>query len=291
MRLLLFTLLVTALTAQAQQLQKRKAPPAFNKTNLANAQFLEKQWWLGLKTGIALSGADVQQPYTALSPVNYTAAAKAYNNYAHPAFAAQLEAAFSFRSFTIALQPGYRNARLDYRTQYVWTDYENADNRLELYRQQRQRIEYVDFPLLIRYAFTHSRLRPYLQAGAYYALLIQATTTVRAEGTDYASGGRNTFSQPAVSLGSTELFAPRHYGLLAGLGASYHSGKVNFTLDIQYRKGMSLANSTDNRYANTRLNSFGEIMDDVHINSLLITAGALFPLKFLSKSFQSVIPR
>lgn len=290
MRLLLTIILLPALISPATA-QKRKSPPKFNNMNMANAQFLEKQWWLGLKAGTTLSGAVVDKSYSGLSPVNYESPAKVYDNFSDIGFTASLEAAFSFRQFTIALQPGYRSSRFAYSTAYLWTDYSNPDNRLELTSLQQQRVEHADFPLIIRYDITSTRLRPYVQAGAYYALLIQASKSVQTTGTDYASGGENRFSSPAVSVGATDLFAPRHWGLIGGLGASYHTGNIRFTLDVQYRKGMSLANSTDNRFSNMRLSSLGDAMDDMQINTVLVTFGTLFPLKFLSKSFQSINTR
>ncbi|GIV36009.1 MAG: hypothetical protein KatS3mg032_0388 [Cyclobacteriaceae bacterium] len=289
MRSISLFLLLASVTMVAAQ--KRKPPSSFNRINAANTQFLEKQWWLGLKAGVSFSGTVVQQPYSGLSPVNYTAPQKNYDNFAQPGFVVLMEAAFSYRRFTVAFQPGYRNARFDYQTFYLWTDYQNPDNRLELQYGQQQRVEYADFPLLVRFDATTTRLRPYIQAGVYYAHLIQAAKTIQVTGTDYASGGINVFAQPPVKVGATELFATTHYGLIAGAGASLHSGNVRFSFDIQYRKGMSLANSTSNRYANTRLNSFGDVMDDIHINSVLFSLGTIFPLKFLSKSFQSVTQR
>lgn len=290
MRFLLIIFLLPALSSQVGA-QQRKSPPKYNNMNMANARFLEKQWWLGLKTGITLAGAVIDKSYSGLSPVNYEAPHKIYDNYSDVGFTASLEAAFSFRKFTIALQPGYRSSSFTYTTNYLWTDYANPDNRLELSYLQQQRVEYADLPLLFRFDITSTRLRPYVQAGAYYSLLIQGTKSVQTSGTDYASGGENQFSTPAVSVGASDLFAPRHWGIIGGLGASYHSGNVRFTLDVQYRKGMSLANSTDNRFSNTRLSSLGDVMDDMKINSVLITFGTLFPLKFLSKSFQSINTR
>ncbi|MCS6973911.1 MAG: outer membrane beta-barrel protein [Cyclobacteriaceae bacterium] len=285
------TLLILLMACLSTWAQKRNTPTKYKNARMANAEFLEKQWWLGLKTGTTLAGAVAEKAYSGLSPVNYDVPSKVYDNYSEAGFTASLEAAFSFLQFTIVLQPGYRSARYSYTTDYLWTDYSNPDNRLELTYLQRQRVEYADFPLLLRYDFTTTRLRPYIQAGAYYTLLIQATKSLQSSGTDYASGGVNQFSNPAVSVGATDLFAPRHWGLLGGLGVNYQAGNVRFTLDIQYRKGMSLANSTENRFANTRLSSFGDAMDDIKINSALITLGALFPMKFLSKSFQSMNTR
>ncbi|MEJ0032052.1 MAG: outer membrane beta-barrel protein [Bacteroidota bacterium] len=55
---------------------------------------------------------------------------------------------------------------------------------------QEQQLDYADLPLLVKYEFTQNKLRPYVQIGAYYSVLINATKSVTVSGTDNASGAR-----------------------------------------------------------------------------------------------------
>lgn len=268
--------------------QRRKAPASFNSGNSQDAKFLEKQWWLGFKAGINLSGADVVTAYSALSPVNYTPSGKAYDNYKEPGVVAGLEVSFYYKNFSVSFQPAYRNAIFSYSNQYLWEDSGIPENRLELTYDQRQQLDYADFPLLFRYDITGTRLRPYVQVGAAYTVLIDAAKSVTVSGIDYASGGQNKFTNEPIIVGAKQLFAHYQWALTGGAGVNYHVGNIRVNLDLQYRKGMSLANSTENRYGNAQLAGVGDAMDDIKINSFMITLGTLFPLRFLTKGYSSI---
>lgn len=268
--------------------QRRKAPASFNTGNAQDAKFLEKQWWLGFKAGINLSGADVVTAYSALSPVNYTPSEKAYDNYSHPGIVAGLEVSFYYKGFSASFQPAYRNAIFSYSNQYLWEDAGIPENRLELTYDQKQQLDYADFPLLFRYDITSTRLRPYVQIGAVYTVLIDATKSVTISGIDYASGGQNEFTNEPIIVGAKQLFAGNQWALVGGAGVNYHVGNIRVNLDLQYRKGMSLANSTENRYGNAQLAGVGDAMDDIKINSFVVTLGTLFPLRFLTKGYSSI---
>ncbi|MCK6618686.1 MAG: PorT family protein [Cyclobacteriaceae bacterium] len=284
--LLIPCLFITTLLLHAQQ--RRKAPTSYNAGNSQDAKFLEKQWWLGFKAGINLSGADVVTAYSALSPVNYTPSAKAYDNFKHPGVVAGLEVSFYYKGFSVSFQPAYRNAIFSYTNQYLWEDPGIPENRLELTYAQKQQIDYADFPLLFRYDFASTRLRPYVQVGAVYTALIDATKSVTISGIDYASGGQNEFTNEPIIVGAKQLFADYQWALIGGAGVNYHVGNIRVNLDLQYRKGMSLANSTENRYGNAQLAGVGDAMDDIKINSFVVTLGTLFPLRFLTKGYSSI---
>jgi hypothetical protein len=277
-------LLSTPLLAQ----QRKKAPASYNTGNAQSNKFLDKQWWLGFKAGVNLSGANVITPYSALSPVNYTAAEKRYNNYSQPGVVAGLEVSFYYKGFSVSIQPAYRNAIFSYGNQYLWEDSGNPDSRLELTYDQKQQLDYADFPLLFRYDITRTRLRPYVQFGALYTVLIDATKSVTISGTDYASGGQNEFVNEPIVVGAKQLFAGYQWALSGGVGVNYHVGNIRVNLDLQYYKGMSLANSTKNRYGNAQLAGVGDAMDDLKINSFVITIGTMFPLRFLTKGYSSI---
>jgi hypothetical protein len=284
-----YLLIICLLVSSAIHAQpRRKTPASYNAGNAQDAKFLEKQWWLGFKAGINLSGADVITAYSALSPVNYTPSGKSYDNYSEPGVVAGLEVSFYYKGFSVSFQPAYRNAIFSYSNQYLWEDSGIPENRLELTYDQRQQLDYADFPLLFRYDITSTRLRPYVQVGAAYTVLIDAAKSVTVSGIDYASGGQNEFTNEPIIVGAKQLFAQYQWALTGGAGVNYHVGNIRVNLDLQYRKGMSLANSTENRYGNAQLAGVGDAMDDIKINSFMITLGTLFPLRFLTKGYSSI---
>ena len=68
---------------------------------------------------------------------------------------------------------------------------------------------------------------------------------------------------------------------------NYNLGNIRINLDIMYRYGMSNITSTENRYSNDRLAGVGDAMDDLTMDNISISLGALFPLRFLSSGFKS----
>jgi hypothetical protein len=269
----------------------KKKPKGFNKKADENASFLQKQWWLGFKAGTNLSKAVVMRRYAVLSPVNYEASAnnKKYSSFKEFGAQAALEITFTYRQFSASLQPTYRNARFVYTNQYQWieTDPNNPGNNLILTYEQEQRIDHLVIPLVFKYEIAGNKLKPYVQLGGFAAFLINANKSVKISETVNTAGGLNEFQHPANMLGAKDLFAKKHWGLVAGAGVNYHLGNVRFNFDVQYLYGVSNITSTKNRFTNNHLSAVGDAMDDMRMNNLAISLGCLFPLRFLGSGFKS----
>jgi hypothetical protein len=267
---------------------KRKKMPSYNTQSKQKDTFLEKQWWLGFKGGVNFSGVVVDKTYAVISPVNYPVSEtkKTYDNYSTVGSQATVEVTFTFKGFSFSLQPTYRHSSFVYQTESAWS--EGGVPMLELSYDQEQQIDYAEIPFLFKYDITGAKLRPYVQVGAYYAILLNADKAIEVSGTDYASGGENPFTEPDIIVGAEDLFAKYNWGLMAGAGVNYHVGNIRLNLDLVYRKGMSLVNSTENRYNNDRLVGAGDVMDDIKMNNFSISLGCLFPLRFLTSGFQSL---
>jgi hypothetical protein len=189
----------------ATQAQERKRKPtAYNKQKQQNEEekFLEKQWWLGFKAGANLSKATVEKSYAIVSPTNYAPSmiSKQYDNFNLIGGQATLEVSFYFKRFLISFQPTYQNSRFSYANDYEWTSDSEASNRVELHFAQEHKVDHAILPLVIKYDIYGNKLRPYVQIGAYSALLINAT---------FRSGSRQSCqtrfqrgSVPAVRVGS-----------------------------------------------------------------------------------------
>lgn len=149
-------------------------------------------------------------------------------------------------------------------------------------------MDYLDFPFLGKIVLTQTRLRPYLQAGFYFSRLIGASKTIEITKTDYASGSANEVQDDPIIVGASDLFAKKHWGMIGGGGLYYALGNVRLNLDIQYKFGMSNISSAKNRYASDRLSGVGDSLDDLKLNTIAVSLGCLFPLRFLENSFKSV---
>jgi hypothetical protein len=285
-----YAILIIAFSVISLSAQSQKPPklPKFNKNKEKNV-FLKKQWFLGFKAGVNLSGAEMLKAYAAISPANYELndIKKQYRNYKNLGTQATLEATFYFTGLSLSLQPTYRHSRFAYENFYTWHDIEDPNNRLELHYYQQQNIDYFDLPVIAKYEMMFNKFSPYIQGGLYSSFLINATKSVDVSGIDYASGGTNEFRNEIIIVGASDLFARKHWGLIGGVGLYYNQGNVRFNLDIMYKHGMSNITSTKNRFGSDRLSGVGDAMDDMQLSSVSIAAGCLFPLRFLGRNFRS----
>lgn len=288
----IYTLLVCVSIGFTVFGQSQKPPklPKFNK-NKEKYIFLNKQWWLGFKAGPNWSGAEVIKSYSAISPTNYPASdiQKKYKNYRDVGSQATLEATFYFTGLSLSFQPTYRHNQFQYSNNYQWRDSnpENVNNLLELNYLQRVKVDYFDLPVIAKYEKMFNKISPYIQAGIYSSFLINANKSSDVSGVDYASGGKNEFHNDRIIVGASDLMAKKHWGLLGGAGVYINQGNVRFNLDIQYKLGMSNITSTRNRYGSDHLSGIGDTLDDMKLRSISVSAGCLFPLRFLGKNFRS----
>lgn len=270
--------------------QKQKKPASFNSKTRAAAKnkFLDKQWWLGLKAGTNFSEADVIKRYSVVTPTNTfpSATDKVYDNFSKAGAQATLEVTFTYKGFSFSVQPTYRHSIFTYSNQFEWMSTENSNDHLILKYDQQQNINYADIPFVVKYEIVGDKLRPYVQIGIAYSQLLDATKTVSITGTDYASGATNSFSNESVIVGAKDLF-DNYWGILAGAGIYYNLGNIRLVLDASYHKGMSNIANVKNRFGNDRLSGIGDAQDDLKLNNITLSAGCIFPLRFLGSGFKS----
>jgi opacity protein-like surface antigen len=284
-KLLLLLFLIVLGQTHAQVKRKNSQ---FNLNNKENP-FLQQQWWIGLKGGFNASNINVDKSYSVIMPSNYSSdfSAKKYEKWKPFATQIGLEATYFFRGFSASVQPTYTSIRFSYENNYLWYDPEIPSNRLELKYKQEQKLSYIFLPLLLKYELNLHGITPYVEAGVYTSFLLDAGKTVTVSGVDYASGGANSFEYDPVSVGAKDQFSKNQFGFIGGAGLYYNIGNIRLNLDIQYRIGRSIINSTTNRYKNDRLSGVGDAMDDITLDNIAASLGVLFPLRFLSSGFKS----
>jgi outer membrane protein W len=288
---LILLCLVVVVAASAQE--KKKKPSAYNKKKQEqeDEKFLEKQWWLGLKGGANLSTVTVDKTYSIISPTNYepSTIGKKYDNFKLVGSQVSLEVSFYFKRFLISFQPTYQTSRFVYSNTFEWSSDTEQANHVQLTYEQEQSVNHAVLPLVVKYDVYGSRLRPYVQAGIYTAMLLDATKTVTATGIDNAAGGENEFKSEPINVGAKDLFAKYHWGLMGGVGVNYNLGNhVRLNLDVMYKYGMSNISSTENRYSNDRLAGVGDAMDDLTLDNLSVSIGCMFPLRFLQSTLKTL---
>lgn len=285
----LLALLILSSTLYAQS--QRKPPAGFKKkVKQQQNSFLDKQWWIGLKIGPNLTKATPETRYSVLTPTNYALPItdKKYDGFKKLGSQAILEITFNYKGIGFSFQPTYRLSRFTYTNDFMWDNPENAAEMLELKYDHELRVDYADLPLIVKYDITGNTLRPYVQGGIFYSMLVNANKTVEISGTDFASGGTNELSSEPVIVGAKDLFHKSYWGLMAGAGLHYNLGNVRLVFDASYRIGMSNVTDTKNRFSNDRLSGIGDALDDMKTDNIVLSIGCLFPMRFLSTSFKSI---
>jgi hypothetical protein len=269
--------------------QYKRKPGSMASKPSQQSKFLEMQWWLGFKAGTNLTQAVPIERYAIMTPTNYATALtdKTYKSFNKAGSQASIEITFYYKGFSFSTQPTYRNSRFVYSNEYEWTNSDNPSESLVLHYNQEQKLDYADFPLLVKYDVLRNKFRPYVQAGIFYSLLINANKSVKVSGTDYASGGTNQFANQEIIVGAKDLF-DNYWGIMAGIGANYNLGNVRLTLDASYWKSMSNISNVSNRFGNDRLSGIGDAQDDLNLNNIVISAGVLFPMRYLSSDFKTL---
>ena len=281
---LLLLLIAAGVSAQ----QKRKAPPSMKAKGTQQQRFLNKQFYLGFKAGVNLTDPKSTAQYSVIVPTNYDVAVtnKKYQSFNKMGAQATLEFTFYFKGLSISAQPTYRTSKFSYSNEFTWSS-SGPNQNLNLKFDQEQQLDYADLPLVAKYEFTQNKLRPFIQAGIYYSILVNATKSVKVSGTDNASGGTNTFENEPAVVGAKDLFT-NNWGVIGGGGLNYNLGNVRVVFDVSYHLGMSNIANVNNRFQNDRLSGIGDAQDDLKTNHLMFSVGCLFPLRFLSNDFKSL---
>ena len=256
----------------------------------SNDPFLKSQWFLGFRLGTNLSKAVPETRYSSFSPVNYSVEQlnKDYDGFSKPGLQAGLEFAYYSKRWTVSIQPMFAIEKFGYQNSYQWQDQTNPSNSLQQEFQVKNEIQFLDFPLLLKYDLRTGDWRPFVQVGGYLDVLLSASKEITSSGTDAASGSPIPFEGEPINVGTDDLYQKTNAGILAGAGIAYRAGNVRFVFDVNYRFGLTNMVNEGARYSDGRLTSIGDVMDDFTIQSLWFTLGTQFPLKFISKNYDAV---
>ena len=283
--LLLFFIVAVATNSFSQG--KRKANRGNGVPKPKNT-FLEKQFWLGFKGGINLSQAAPVKRYSVMSATNYPSSNlnKAYSSFSDVGSQATVEITFQFRKLSVSTQPTFSHNVISYSNQFAWSNAQDPSQSLTQKYSQSQGLDYLTLPLLVKYELAGNRLRGYVHGGIYYSILTNALKTVTVSSVDLASGSTHTLSSQPLIVGTKDLFT-NYWGLMGGIGGSYQMGNVKLVLDATYMRGMSNITNVKNRFSNDQLAGIGDAQDDIKLNNIVISAGVVFPMRFLSSNFKS----
>ena len=280
--ILLMTLVLLSSGLLAQNRSGVPAKPNFD-------PFLRSQWYLGFRGGMNLTNPGVMNSYSALEPLNYDLAeiAKSYDGMNHPGGQAALIVTFYTRGFSISFEPGFMSNIFEHNTSVTWQDSQNPTNSLRVDYNHRTRLDYLEFPLSVKYDLLRGNIRPFIGVGASYGLLMNASRKITRTGEDVASGFAGPFNDAPLTVGIKDQFIRSAISGKGFAGVSYDPGNIRLILDFGYQFGFNNISNTKTRYSENLLSGTGEATDDLKLGLFTTNLSVVFPLKFISKSFSS----
>jgi len=245
------------------------------------------QWWIGLRAGTNLNSASVTKSYSVFS---YPAAIpegdneKKYDSFSSPALEFGFSVSYEFmRGLSVNLLPVYSSNRLSYTNTFSWSEETEPNNLVQVSYDIETRLQYVQFPLTIKYELTQSKFKPYIQAGGYYGLLTDAIKKVKTTSLDRASGADEEKNITELSVGINDRIRKNNYGVLGGIGFTWNLGNARFGLEANYLYGLQNLDNTTNKYFdNQLLTGVYDVPDDYKLNTIEVVLQAIIPLKFIT---------
>ena len=257
------------------------------------------QFQFGLKGGINLNHLESIESHSVITPVDLGTLLtnqKVYDKpYSNIGTQIGLSAAFALNhQLVLSVEPTFMTLKFGYQTAYSWSQGEdsfvNTDNDFD------HALNYLDLPVMVKYHFTTGQIKPFVQAGGYYAFLTNANKTVTTTIEDSALGGSGDLTTSSQRLGVNDLFITSNAGIVGGAGVSIDVGgspgldgnsdlgTVRFSLSVNYRQGLHNVVDVKNRYQDSELVSGNyDVLDDLKFKNIEVSISCLFTMKYSSK--------
>ena len=121
------------------------------------------------------------------------------------------------REIKINLQPSMIDYSFKYSNEYSWQGTTNLSYLVE----HHQNMRFFEIPLLVGYYFKAQQWQPYVQAGAYYAKLMNSNSYA-----DVTETLDNQTLNYSTMVNSNGIYKENQYGLIGGGGIRYAAGKA-----------------------------------------------------------------
>lgn len=250
-------------------------------------EFLDTQFWLGLKMGANYTQAFPETRVTGFSPINYSADSleKSYDDFTLPGAHMGLEMNFYHKGFSISFQPAYKRSRYAYSSVLEWQG-ESSGNRFETTYDVEQRLDLIELPLMLKYdIIRRGKIRPFVMAGGFHSLIASAQKEVKITQTDYSSGNPLQSEGGTSTIGVKEAFQS-FSGVAGGVGMNLDYWNIRTVFEVSYKRSLTAAskpNIRQNEFA-----SLGETNDEVLLRDISISLSFVFPFRFIDTQFKAL---
>lgn len=281
--IIVFLLLICSVFDSLAQRRKKPSAPASRAE-----EFLNTQWWLGIRSGLNYSQITLIKSYSGLNPINYSneSLEKEYEDFVNPAFHIGLDVTFYHKGFSIMSFPTFFRNNINYSSELSWSGETERDQYETSYNVQ-QSITFLELPIAIKYDIIGNEIRPFVMAGAFYSIAFDANKEVQIFETDYASGQPVEFERANIKLNNKEEIE-NNWGVLGGLGVSFDFWNIRSIIDVQYRHSFHSIVNSETRFDENTFSSFGEVQDDYSLQNYSASLSFVFPLRYIDSQFKAL---
>jgi hypothetical protein len=250
----------------------------------ANSGMTGAKWWIGIKGGMNFTKIKAVNEYSVFKNTASGSAdnRKAYDKmFKNTGLDLGLMLSFNFTSeISISFQPGLAHYAFDYKNKYQWID--STGYGSELAFTHHQKINYLEFPLMVKYTKTYGRLTPYVQAGAFYGTLLNAKKITDAKEFTISNGSKLEANAYEETFNLKNEIISTQLGLIGGAGIAVDINYFRLALELNYRYGFNNIVNVNNRYNDNRQTSgIYDVLDDMKIRNFGLYLNFSTPLDYL----------
>ena len=251
------------------------------RTTAQNKYYVAPRWLVGLKLGTNFTSPHPLTRYQVLTPASETGIEDYRKDYVfHPAYSRGLQAGIILeyalrKNLSVTAQPTIGSLGFQYKNSFKREEKSAADT-VTLNYTHRQKLNYIEMPVLLKYRFIKTKLKPYVQAGVYCGLLQSAVKTLDAVSEPLEEGYKD---EAIVNI--KELLTRFNVGLWIGGGIGYETGEIRLAVEVNYKHGLNNIIDKDRRYDNPELRfAYYDVFDDIKVSNVELSLKVMLPLSF-----------
>jgi hypothetical protein len=248
-----------------------------------NKYYVAPRLLVGLKLGANFTMVDPGHRYKVLEPAAKTGNDKYQKDYDFSFTHSRgsqagviIEYALS-KNLSVTIQPTVTSLKFQYKNRFTREELMGS-GEIEvttLDYTHRQKLSYLEIPLLLKYRFVKPKFKPYIQVGAYYSILQSGTKTL-----DAVSLPDEEYEAKAI-VDIKKLFTGSNFGIRIGAGIGYEIGGFHLQIEANYKHGFNNIIDEAGRFENKELMfAYYDVFDDIELRNWDISLKVLLPISF-----------
>jgi hypothetical protein len=177
------------------------------------------------------------------------------------------------KNLSINVQANYTELKFLYKNSITWEEKGEGESiTADFIHHQYKGL--FEIPVLLKYRFVESKLKPYLQGGVFCYVLISAYKTIDVDLT-------KAEVETAVDIKIKDQFTTFNYGLWFGAGIGFNLGRFRLEFEANYKHGLNNIVDVNHRYDNQAIMyGYYDVFDDMKLRTWDLSLNVLLPISF-----------